>query len=284
MIRKFVVVPGFWIVLGATLMVTILMETPTACAQQTDQPPAQAGQQSDQQSQSQSQPQPENPQSSSQQSASQQPTIQEATPEEAARKVKPRGFENWTFNAAAGGSLLSGTTQEFVRGGGGVGAAGFARNFSKYFGLRADFQWDNLPLKSTALELAQAPGANSHVYSLMADMIFNIPVAKTWGGYIVVGPSFYHRSGKLDSSSAVPGSACNAFYTWWGPCFGGSLPINGNFLHESQNEFGENLGGGVTRKITQKIEIYAEYRLMHGSYNGRTTDLRPITVGIRWKK
>jgi opacity protein-like surface antigen len=282
MIRKFVVVPGFWIVLGAMSMVTILTETPTACAQQTDQQPAQAGQQQpDQQPQSQSQ-QPENQQSSSQESTSQQSTIQEATPEETARRVKPRGFDKWNFNAGVGASLLSGTTQKFVRGGGGVGDVGVARNYSKYFGLRADFQWDNLPLKSTALELAQAPGATSHVYSLMADMIFNVPVAKTWGGYIVVGPSFYHRSGKLDSSSAVPGSACNAFYAWWGPCFGGSLPINGNFLHESQNEFGENLGGGVTRKLTSKIEIYAEYRVMHGSYNHRTTDLRPITIGVRW--
>lgn len=266
MIRKFAVVPGFRIALGAWLLVTILAGTPTARAQQPTQPSTPPV---DQQSQPQ---QPDNPQS----------TVQEATPEEAARRVKPRGYDKWNFNAGAGASLFNGTTAEFVRGGGGVGAAGVARNFSKYFGLRADFQWDNLPLKSTALEAAQAPGASSHLYSLMLDPIFYVPATKTWSGYVLIGPSYYHRSGKLDSSSAVPGSACNPFYNWWGSCFAGSLPVNGNFLHESQNEIGENLGGGVARRITPKIEIYAEFRYLHGSGGGRTTDLRPITIGVRW--
>ena len=27
------------------------------------------------------------------------------------------------------------------------------------------------------------------------------------------------------------------------------------------------------------VEIYAEYRLTHGSANGTTTDMRPITIG-----
>ena len=61
-----------------------------------------------------------------------------------------------------------------------------------------------------------------------------------------------------------------------------SLPINGHFLNSSQNEFGYNFGGGVTRKIIANIEFYAEFRFMHGSHGGITTDLRPITVGVRW--
>jgi len=169
-----------------------------------------------------------------------------------------------------------------VRGGGGVAAAGVARNYSKYFGLRLDFQFDNLPLRTSALELAQAPGATAHAYSLMLDPIINIPVTKNWGGYLVFGPSFVHRSGKLDSSSAIPGSACNGFFTWWGHCFDSSLPINGNFLHSSQNEFGYNFGGGITRKIRPNMDFYAEFRYLHGKHNNITTDLRPLTIGIRW--
>ena len=91
-----------------------------------------------------------------------------------------------------------------------------------------------------------------------------------------------HRSGKLDSSAAVPGLACNGFFTWWGHCFDGSLPINGNFLHSSQNEFGYNFGGGITRKIRPNMDLYVEFRYLHGKHNNITTDLRPITIGIRW--
>ncbi len=259
MIRKFVTVPACGVVLAA-----ILAGATTVHAQQA--PPAQ--------------------QTPTQQPSAQPPSqssSQEASPEDlgAPRKVKPKDYKNWTFNVGGGGSLTNGTTTKFARSGG-VAAAGVARNFSKYFGLRVDFQWDNLPLRNSALALAQAPGATSQVYSFTFDPIINIPVNQTWGGYFVIGPGYYHRTGKLDSSSVVTGSPCNAFWDWWGTCFNGSIPSNKQFLSASENEFGLNFGGGITRRLTPRIELYGEFRYLHGSGNGRTTDLRPITLGVRW--
>jgi hypothetical protein len=222
--------------------------------------------------------------SAQQQPSNQQTSNQEASPEEIGpvRKPKPKEYKNWAFNVGGGGSLTNGATGNFVRGGGGIAAAGVARNTSKYFGLRFDFQFDNLPLRTSALEQAQAKSATSHVYSFNLDPIINIPVTPLWSGYIVVGGSFFHRSGKLDSSTAIPGSACNAFFLWWGNCFDSSLPLNRNFISTSQNEWGENFGGGIARKIRGNIEIYGEFRYLHGTHSGVTTDLRPITVGVRW--
>ena len=269
MIRKFAAVPGIRVVLTGLIFSTILTGTATVCAQQA---PAQ---------------QPAAPQPSGQPSAQQQPEPQqsagqEASEEETAHRKKPQEYKNWNFNVGGGAATYSGTTREFVRGGGLIGSAGVARNYSKYFGFRLDFQYDNLPLRASALEAAQAPGASSHVYTLMIDPIITIPATKVWSGYIVFGPSYYHRSGKLDSSTAIPGAACNAFFTWWGRCFANSLPINGDFLTASQNELGENFGGGIARRIRPNIEIYAEYRLLHGTHDRITTDLRPITIGVRW--
>lgn len=260
MIRKFATIPGL-----CPFLITILTGITAVQAQQTPaQPLAQ---------QPQTQQQPEAPSSS--QEASQEETTR-------SRRNKPHDYKNWVFNAGGGINLPRSTTDTYVRGGGGTAAAGVARNYSKYFGLRLDFQFNNLPLRTSALELAQAPGANAHVYSLMLDPIINIPVTKNWGGYIVFGVNYMHRSGKLDSSTAIPGSACNGFFTWWGHCPAGSLPINGNFLHSSQNEFGENFGAGLTRKIRPKMDLYAEFRYMHGKNNNITTDTRPITIGVRW--
>lgn len=263
MIRKFATVSG----LPSLVLIAMMAAAAAVHAQQnpSQQPPDQAPQ---------AEQQPQNQQSSS----------QEATPEEIERPNRNKGneYKKWTFNAGGGASLTNGTTQKFVRGGGGVAALGAARNYSKYFGIRLDFQFDNLPLRTSALQAAQATGANDHIYSLMLDPIINVPVSKNWGGYIVFGPGFYHRSGKLDSSSAIPGSACNTFFRWWGHCFNGSLPINGQFLHSSQNEFGYNFGGGITRKIRPNIELYAEFRYLHGKHDNITTDLRPITIGLRW--
>jgi len=272
MIRKFAAVPRFRVVLARMFLAVILAGAATVRAQQSpgQQTPAQ--------------------QTPAQQSAGQQPTdnqqssSQEASPEETIprRRGKAHEYKNWTFNAAGGASLTNGTTRTYVRSGGEIAAAGVARNYSTYFGFRADFQWDNLPLRNSALGLAQAPAANSHVYSLMIDPIFNIPVTKQWGGYILAGPSFYHRSGKLDSTAVIPGAPCNGFWMWWGRCFNASVPLTGDFITASLNEFGENFGGGVTRKIRPNLEVYAEFRYLHGARNGVTTDLRPITLGLRW--
>lgn len=275
MIRKFATVPAFRVVL-LFILVTILAGATTVFAQQA---PAQQGPAQ----QTPAQQPPAQPQA--QQQPDQQPSsTQEASPEEIGlgRKPKVKDYKNWTFNVGGGASLTNGTTAIFVRGGGPIAAAGVARNYSKYFGFRLDVQFDNLPLRNSALELAQAPGATSHVYSLMLDPIINVPVSKVWGGYILAGPAFYHRTGKLNSSTALPGFGCNPFFVWWGQCLTGSLPVRGEFLKASQNELGENFGGGVTRKITPDLEFYAEFRYLHGNHFNITTDLRPITIGVRW--
>ena len=263
MIRKFATIPGL-ILFQSALILIVVMGVATVQAQQApaSQAPAAA----------QTQQQPD------------QSSSQEASPEEStsSRRAKKRDYKKWAFNVGAGANLPSSTTDTYVRGGGGVAAVGAARNYSKYFGFRLDFQFDNLPLRDSALQLAQAPSATNHVYALMLDPIINIPVSKNWGGYLVFGPSFQHRSGKLDSSSAIPGSACNGFFNWWGSCHAGSLPIDGNFLHSSQNEFGANFGAGITRKLRPNLELYAEFRYMHGKHSNIGTDVRPITIGLRW--
>jgi hypothetical protein len=277
MIRKFAAVPGVRVV--PTLMMAILVGALTVHAQQT--PAQQAPAQPPTQQPAEQEPPAQPPQA---QPADNQKSGQEATPGEVglARKPKVKLYKNWVYNVGGGASLASGTTQKFVRGGGGVAAAGLARNYSPYFGLRLDFQFDNLPLKDSALRLAQAPGATSHVYSLTLAPIINLPFTSEWGGYFLVGPAFYHRSGDLDSSTVLPGSACNSFFQWWGRCFNASLPLNGDFLHASENQFGETFGVGVTRKLNPKAELYAEFRYLHGTHFGVTTDLRPITIGVRW--
>jgi hypothetical protein len=271
MIRKFATVPGSWVVL-ALILATILAGATTVHAQETPaQPPP-------------TQPPPAQPAPTQQQPNSQQSASQEATLEEIGlgRKPKVKNWTNWSFNAGGGANLTNGTTAKFARGGGGALDGGVARNYSEYFGFRLDFQWDNLPLRDSALVLAQAPGATSHVYSLHLDPIINIPVNKTWGGYILGGPSYFYRSGKLDSSTAIPGTACNSFYGWWGSCFSGSLPLSGDFLKTHQNDHGENFGGGITYKIQPKMDLYVEFRYFHGKSGLNSTDLRPITIGVRW--
>ncbi|HEY3974369.1 MAG TPA: hypothetical protein VGM18_15295 [Candidatus Sulfotelmatobacter sp.] len=282
MIRKFAAVPGCSVapaLILVTILAAILAGAPPVHAQQDPAQPVPSQPSADQQP-----PAAQAPAQPPQAQPANQSGTQEASPEESmpGRKPKVKDYKNWVFNVGGGASLTNGLTAKFVRGGGGIAAVGAARNYSKYFGLRVDFQFDNLPLRNSALALAQAPGATSHVYSLLLSPIINIPVTRDWGGYIIGGPAYFHRSGKLDSSSAIPGSPCNPFFGWWGTCSSVSLPVNGNFLSSSQNQYGESFGGGITRKIRPNMDFYVEFRYLHGKGNGTTIDLRPITVGVRW--
>lgn len=260
MIRKSLTVPAVTVI--AFLAMT-LAGAPTLCAQQDS-----AQQPSGQPAQAQPQQQPE------------QPSSQETQEEEASssRRNKPKEYKNWTFNVGAGASLMNGTTETFVRNGGVVGGGGVARNYSKYLGIQAQFQFNDLPLRTSALRLAQAPGGSSYLYSIMIDPVINIPVTKVWGGFIVIGGSYYHRGGTLDSSTVVRGTGCSPFYHWFGTCRNGSIPETGNFLSTSQNDLGFNAGFGVTRKIRGNLDFYAEFRYLRSS----ATSLRPITIGVRF--
>ncbi|MGA8431365.1 MAG: outer membrane beta-barrel protein [Candidatus Sulfotelmatobacter sp.] len=254
--------------------------------QQDQTPPNQA--QQDQTQPSQTQPAAQQsqvaPPTAGQAPATQESSSQETSDEELGRrrKAKVHDYKNWVYNVDAGANLARDTTKTFVKGGGVLGGAGVARNFNKYFGFRLDFQFVNLPLRSSALQLAQAPSASSHVYAFTLDPMISIPVTKLYTGYFLIGPGYYHRSGKLDSSTAIPGSACNSFYQWWGPCFNSSLPQKGKFLSASQDEFGYNFGGGVARRINKKYEVFGEYRQQHGTGNKITTDWRSVAIGLRW--
>ncbi len=230
--------------------------------------------------------QPSAPASTAQAPAAQQPASgQEPAEEESTsvRKKRAHDFKNWNFNVGAGANTDSGSTKTFVRGGGVVGTIGVARNANKYLGLRADFIYADLPLRDSTLEIAQATGATSYVLAFTLGPIINIPVTKQFSGYVLFGPGFYHRGGSLNNDTAVPGSGCNPFWNWWGgECPSVSIPLSGSFVDSSQNEFGYNVGAGVARKMPSGVEIYAEYRLTHGSANNTTTDFRPITIGVRW--
>jgi opacity protein-like surface antigen len=222
-------------------------------------------------------------QNAQQPSAKTPDTSQEPAEEDTiGRRVKPKDYKNWSYNVGFGANIDSGATKTFVRGGGLDGTVGVARNANKYLGLRADFIFENLPLRDSTLELAQATGATSYALDFTLDPIINIPVTKLYSGYILFGPGFFRRAGTLNGDTAIPGSGCNSFWTWWGACSSVSIPLNNSFVSSSQNEFGYNFGAGVARKMPSGAEVYLEYRIMHGSANNTTTDTRPITIGVRW--
>lgn len=273
--------------IALTLLILTSLLTTRGFAQTTpaDQPAAAAPTAPTPDSQTPAAPTSAAPATAAQQPAAQPDNSQEPADEQSTshRKKRARDYKNWNFNIGAGANVDSGATKTFVRGGGVGGTFGVARNANKYLGLRADFFVEDLPLRDSTLQLAQASGgASSYLLALTFDPIINVPVTKVFSGYVLFGGGYYHRTGHLHDDTTVPGSGCNPFWTWWGACSSLAIPLNGSFVSSSQNQFGYNVGAGVARKMPSGVEIYAEYRLMHGSGNNTTTDIRPITIGVRW--
>ena len=61
-----------------------------------------------------------------------------------------------------------------------------------------------------------------------------------------------------------------------------SIPLSGSFVNSSLNQFGYNVGAGVTRKMPSGVEIYVEFRLMHGSQQRHHHRFSSDYDRVRW--
>ncbi len=274
MIRKFV--------MGAVLAIMAAGVLPAQDAPQDQQPAAQ--QPATQPSTSQTAPE---QQSSSGSAAGQQPTSSSAgqaseEPEITARRRRAPVFSKYEFNVGVGADLGAGVTQDFIKGGALTLNAGAARNFNHIFGFRLDFFYADLPLRANALQIAQASTGTNRAFAFTLDPIFNIPVSQHYGGYLILGPDYIHRSGSLTKSVGAVGGFCNAFWTWWGNCNVFGLPPNRTFLSTSVDQYGYNYGAGLYRRFENNHQIYLDFRALHGTEQGVTTDFRTLTLGVRW--
>jgi hypothetical protein len=51
----------------------------------------------------------------------------------------------------------------------------------------------------------------------------------------------------------------------------------------SANAFGGNIGGGFTYRLGEShAKLYAEIRYHYASYNKVSTQVLPLTFGVRW--
>jgi hypothetical protein len=77
------------------------------------------------------------------------------------------------------------------------------------------------------------------------------------------------------------GVICDPYWSWWYGCTIGSTDIVTK--SKSSSAFGENIGVGLTYRLGESnFKIYTEVRYHQASYNNVSTQLVPVTLGIRW--
>jgi len=182
------------------------------------------------------------------------------------------------FNVGGGVGFPQGDLSTFVNSGGhAVIGAGYA--FSRVVGVDTEFMWHALPINTKAKDFLQTPGASARQYSVSLNPIVRFTEGHAVGAYAIGGIGWYHRSGETTRPGV--GVVCDPYWSWWYGCGIGTV----NFVtgSASANAFGENIGGGLTIHLGQShAKFYTEFRYHHAGYHRVSTNLIPLTFGIRW--
>ena len=187
----------------------------------------------------------------------------------------------WNFNVGGGVGFPIKDTGKFVNDGGNF-SIGAGPNFGRFFGLKGEFMWQDLPLKQEVLTLTGSPDSSSRLYGLTGNLIFRIPTGTRLGLYAIGGGGWYHASGELTTPTVVPGTVCSPFWGWWGACTTGLIPVDAVLASRSADAFGGNIGGGLTFRISGSMKFYTEVRYHHAGYHIGSIDVLPLTFGFRW--
>jgi Outer membrane protein beta-barrel domain len=187
-------------------------------------------------------------------------------------------YSKLLFNVGGGVGFPQGDLSSFVDNGGNF-VIGGGYNFTRYFGVDSEFMWQDLPINSRVKQLLQTPGASARQYSWTFNPILHFPIRHKFGAYVIGGGGWYHRSGETTTPGV--GVICDPYWSWWFGCTIGSVNIiTGS---RSANAFGGNIGGGLTYRLGEgHVKLYTEIRYHHASYKKVSTNILPLTFGIRW--
>jgi hypothetical protein len=184
----------------------------------------------------------------------------------------------YSFNIGGGVGWPQGTLSTYTYEGGNFTIGG-GYNFNKLLGTNVEFMWHDLPINSATKAKLNTPGATARQYSLDFDPIVHFPIGHKLGAYGIGGIGWYHRSGETTTPGV--GVICDPYWSWWYGCVIGSVQIITGST--SADAFGENIGGGVTYALGESgFKFYADFRYHHASYHKVSTNLLPLTFGLRW--
>ena len=184
----------------------------------------------------------------------------------------------WNFNIGGGIGFPQGDLSSFVNDGANF-VVGGGYNLNKYLSTNGEFMWHDLPINQKTLDTLQTPGASARQYAVTFDPMVRVPLGHHVGAYAIGGIGWYHRSGETTRPGV--GVICDPYWSWWYGCTIGSVTVVTGST--SSDAFGENIGGGLTYRFGEShLKFYTEFRYHHASYHKVSTNIIPLTFGIRW--
>jgi hypothetical protein len=194
-------------------------------------------------------------------------------------------FNRFNFTVGGGLGIGRGEVRSFV-GNSYEGVAGGGVNFSRMFGVDAEYMYYDLGLRPSVSQSANLNGVSGNMQSISLNGIVNAPLHSKFGAYGIFGVGFYRRSVSANSQVLQFGATCqDAWVRWWGiDCVNGKVQPQQTLSSYSKDAGGFNFGGGVTYRLSRlyNTKLFIEGRYHRAYHSDGQTSVFPITVGLRW--
>jgi hypothetical protein len=193
-------------------------------------------------------------------------------------------FSHIAAEAGAGANTPIGNTGHTLTwGGNATGGAGL--HLGGHASVLAEFQFIDDKLPGYVIAAAGAQGGYIHVWSLTLDPLIDLAPKHTNSAYVTGGGGFYRKVTSFTDPQLVE----QCYYY----CVIGTENVV--VSHFSSNQGGVNVGLGLTHRLggtygdgTTKLFAEARYTFLNTpaatrtSYGFGTTELIPVTLGVRW--
>jgi len=154
---------------------------------------------------------------------------------------------------------------------------GLGWDFTKRFAVLGEYEFDRSGIQQAILQQVGTPGGNVHTWSLTLDPVWKYKTSGNWGGYVTGGGGFYRQLTSFTEPVLAQGVFCNFFY-----CFPVYYTTTAVVSHYSSNQGGLSIGTGLTFGNWNQAKFYAEARYEWLDTPGHSTQLIPVTFGVRW--
>lgn len=197
----------------------------------------------------------------------------------------PNNFDRYNFVAGGGLGIGRGDVASFV-GNSFHGVAGGGINFSRLFGVDAEYMYYDLGFRPQVKLNQHLANQSGNMQSFSLDGIVTVP--KHFGklsAYGIFGIGFYRRSVSVPSRTLPFQTLYEPAWRWWDI----QRDIQGNVLTQTMSSYtkdagGFNYGGGITYRLNHlhDAKIFVEGRYHRAYQSDGKTIVMPITVGLRW--
>jgi opacity protein-like surface antigen len=187
------------------------------------------------------------------------------------------------------------------------GTAGLTFNFNEHLGIRAEYIYARMDGPERTISVTATPIAaaatngvlesNQHMHVGSFNLVYGGHGRDNpFGGYVLGGVGIYHRTVEITSPAIGFTTFCDPF---WYVCYPTAVEVDRILGDRSSNDFGIDIGGGITFGRAAKFYVESRYHYVWGptiepsaTVAGTTgpcaggcsanASYFPLTFGVKW--